>query len=168
MTTNNNLNKTKIITIMGREFEITKPADIYAEMQKSENNGEHVSDWAWIHAKYIGKEISTGKEMWLPYNYKQCLTEMIERENRAKNMKIENIIEENKDSYYCTVFTGPEEDLVYHCPMFPTDLHPNTSAYNEIMGTGYWSYLKNRIARRYEIDTDFGESHNKKRIKIYI
>lgn len=86
-------------------------------------------------------------------------------------MKLEtigNLIEENKDCYYCTIIRKETDNLIYHCPMFATDLHPDTSAYHEILGTGYWSYLKNRIVQKYTIDTDFGESKNKKRITIYI
>lgn len=68
---------TKIVKIKGIDWEITKPEDIWEEMSKSERDGYHVSDWAWQHAKYIGKNLSTGRELWLPYNYKQFITEYI-------------------------------------------------------------------------------------------
>ena len=68
---------TKIVKINGINWEITKPADIWAEMEKAEKEGYHVSDWAWEHAKYIGKNLNTGSERWLPYNYKQFITKYI-------------------------------------------------------------------------------------------
>lgn len=69
--------KTKIVEINGQKWEITKPDDICDEMAKSEMAGYHVSDWAFMHAKYIGKRLSDGAERWLPWNYKQFITEYI-------------------------------------------------------------------------------------------
>ena len=63
----------KFVIINNNVWEIYKPEDIWAELEKSEKAGCHVSDWAWQHAKYIGKHVESGKEFWLPYNYKQCI-----------------------------------------------------------------------------------------------
>ena len=63
--------KTKIVKINGQDWEITKPDDIYEEMSKDEDNGFHVSDWAWQHAKYIGKRLSDGHEYWLSWKYRK-------------------------------------------------------------------------------------------------
>lgn len=68
---------TKIVNIKGIDWEITKPEDMYAELEKSSDAGYRVSDWAWEHAKYIGKNLTTGSEHWLPYNYKQFITKYI-------------------------------------------------------------------------------------------
>lgn len=67
--------KTKIVKINGDDWIITEPNDIYEEMSKDEDAGFHVSDWAWQHAKYIGKRLKDGKEKWLPWNYRQFITE---------------------------------------------------------------------------------------------
>jgi len=69
--------KQKVVKINGQNWQITEPDDIYAEMAKCEDQGYHVSDWAWQHAKYIGKRLSDGKEWWLPYNYKQFIAKYI-------------------------------------------------------------------------------------------
>ena len=67
----------KVVKIKGQDWLITKPDDIYEEMSKSESEGYHVSDWAWQHAKYIGKRLNDGDERWLPWNYKQFIIEYI-------------------------------------------------------------------------------------------
>lgn len=69
--------KTKIVKINGQKWEITKPDDIGDALALSEIAGHHVSDWAWQHAKYIGKRLSDSHEYWLPWNYKQFITEYI-------------------------------------------------------------------------------------------
>ena len=65
-------------------WEIIYPDDIYAELEKSSNEGHHVSDWAWKHAYCIGINLDTKKEKWLPKNYIDMLLEENARENFIK------------------------------------------------------------------------------------
>lgn len=83
-------------------------------------------------------------------------------------MKIENIIEENKNCYFVTIINQYTDNMMLHGPMFPTKSFPNYSVYEEIMGNGTWAHIKNRPVKNYEIDTDFGNTGDKTRIKIYI
>ena len=62
-------------------WEITYPDDIYTELEKSSEEGHHVSDWAWKHAYCIGINLDTKKEKWLPKNYIDMLLEENAREN---------------------------------------------------------------------------------------
>lgn len=74
-------------------WEITYPDDIYAELEKSSEEGHHVSDWAWKHAYCIGINLDTKKEKWLPKNYIDMLLEENARENFMK-------IYDHGDLYY--------------------------------------------------------------------
>ena len=62
-------------------WKIIYPDDIYAELAKSEEEGYHVSDWAWQHAYCIGINLDADKEKWLPKNYIDMLLEENAREN---------------------------------------------------------------------------------------
>lgn len=67
----------KIININGQDWEIVTPDDIYLHLELSSKAGEHVSDWAWEHARRIGTRLSDGRQHWLPWAYKKFITEYI-------------------------------------------------------------------------------------------
>lgn len=87
----------KIITINGQKWQITKPDHIGDEMAIREIAGHHVSIWARMHAKYIGKRLNDGKEYWLPWNYRQFISEISMRQTLEE---IYNLLEKAQEEAY--------------------------------------------------------------------
>ena len=65
----------KRVKINNREFNVSKIDYNYLEMLEDE--GYHISDWAYFNARYSITDIKTGKEWFAPYNYKQFMTEVM-------------------------------------------------------------------------------------------
>ena len=61
--------------INGREFSVKKINAAY--LYELVEEGYHVSDWAFDHAKYEVTDIKTGESWFLPWNYKQELKEIL-------------------------------------------------------------------------------------------
>ena len=62
----------KTVKINNREFNVSKIDYNYLEMLEDE--GYHISDWAYFNSRYSVIDVKTGKEWFAPYNYKQFMT----------------------------------------------------------------------------------------------
>ena len=65
----------KTVKINGREFSIRKID--YSYLETLANEGYHISDWQFKHAKYELVDLKTGKVWHAPYNLKQFMTEIM-------------------------------------------------------------------------------------------
>ena len=65
----------KTVKINGREFSIRKIDYKYLETLADE--GYHISDWQYKHAKYELVDLKTGNVWHAPYNLKQFMAEVM-------------------------------------------------------------------------------------------
>ena len=65
----------KTVKINDREFSIRKIDYKYLETLADE--GYHISDWQYKHAKYELVDLKNGNVWRAPYNYKQFMTEVM-------------------------------------------------------------------------------------------